>query len=263
MFIPELQHTEINETSYSVRQFMLNFSSLNLCTMERHERVARAIAMSGKKKSQIAAECGVANSAVTQWIDGSSKSMKPENLYGLAKATGFNPEWIAMGHGPERPAPPGSDQGAQHANVGPTIQPYRDAKEYPLISWIAAGVWQESCDNFHPGDAEEWIDSHANAGPCGYWLTVKGKSMVAPSEGVSFTPGMRILVQPEGFDLISGRYYIARLLSTGETTFKQYIRDAGTEYLQPLNPNYKTMEMGADVEIIGRVVDAKLPKSLF
>ncbi|MNR56798.1 hypothetical protein D3C85_1774450 [compost metagenome] len=74
---------------------------------------------------------------------------------------------------------------------------------------------------------------------------------------------MRILVQPEGFDLISGRYYIARLRSTGETTFQQYVRGAGTEYLQPLNPSYKTMEMGADVEIIGRVVDAKLPKSLF
>ncbi len=34
--------------------------------MNRHERIARAIALSGKKKGEIAAACGVANSAVTQ-----------------------------------------------------------------------------------------------------------------------------------------------------------------------------------------------------
>lgn len=80
---------------------MLKLSSLNIVPMERHERIARAIALSGKKKGQIASECGVANSAVTQWISGESKSLKPENLYALAAATGFNPEWLAIGKGPE------------------------------------------------------------------------------------------------------------------------------------------------------------------
>ncbi|MGA9223926.1 MAG: XRE family transcriptional regulator, partial [Pseudomonas graminis] len=35
--------------------------------MDRHERIAKAIAASGMKKGEIAAACGVANSAVTQW----------------------------------------------------------------------------------------------------------------------------------------------------------------------------------------------------
>lgn len=70
--------------------------------MERHERIAKAIAASGKKKGEIATECGVANSAVTQWINGDSKSLKPENLYALARATGFCAEWLAIGEGPER-----------------------------------------------------------------------------------------------------------------------------------------------------------------
>src|SRR5476649_560246 len=73
--------------------------------MERHERIARAIKASGKKKGELAAEIGVAASAVTQWITGESKSLKPENLYGLARATGFRAEWIAMGEGPEHDAP--------------------------------------------------------------------------------------------------------------------------------------------------------------
>ncbi|TWC18142.1 phage repressor protein C with HTH and peptisase S24 domain [Pseudomonas sp. SJZ085] len=90
---------------------MLKLSSLNIVGMERHERIARAIALSGKKKGQIAAECSVAPSAVTQWISGDSKSLKPENLYALATATGFRAEWLAIGTEPERdieegPQPP-------------------------------------------------------------------------------------------------------------------------------------------------------------
>ncbi|MFH4385219.1 hypothetical protein WAJ74_20830, partial [Acinetobacter baumannii] len=46
--------------------------------MTRQERIARAIAASGMKKGEIAAQCGVANSAVTQWISGESKSLRPE-----------------------------------------------------------------------------------------------------------------------------------------------------------------------------------------
>src|SRR5690606_34026988 len=60
---------------------MLKLRMLNMCVMERHERIARAIQLSGKKKGEIAKECGVAPSAVTQWLDGSVKSMKPENLF--------------------------------------------------------------------------------------------------------------------------------------------------------------------------------------
>ncbi|MGA4815423.1 S24 family peptidase [Pseudomonas aeruginosa] len=71
-------------------------------------------------------------------------------------------------------------------------------------------------------------------------------------------PGTPILVQPEGFDLISGKYYVAKH-SDGETTFKQYVYDAGVKYLVPLNKAYRTLEMDDDWEIIGRVIDAKVP----
>ena len=63
---------------------MPNFGSLNVQDMNRQERIAKAIAASGKQKQQIATECGVSNASVSQWISGESKSMKPENLYALA-----------------------------------------------------------------------------------------------------------------------------------------------------------------------------------
>lgn len=149
---------------------------------------------------------------------------------------------------------------SEHANVKPALQPYREAREYPVISWVAAGSWSEACELHQPGIAEEWLASNENAGTSGYWLEINGDSMAPPS-GFGFPSGMFILIQPEGFDLVSGKYYIAKLLDTGETTFKQYVRDAGVEYLRPLNPAFRTLEITDNVRIIGRVIDAKLPRS--
>lgn len=70
--------------------------------METYERIAKAIRESGKSKSRIAAECGVSPAAVTQWLTGESKSLKADNAYNLAIATGFSPRWISLGEGPER-----------------------------------------------------------------------------------------------------------------------------------------------------------------
>lgn len=202
--------------------------------------------------------------AASKWLNGESMPGRP-NMLAISEALSVRSEWLEYGWGQMLPGQTVDDIGGsrEHSNVAPIRQPYKVAKEYPLISWVVAGAWEESCDNFSPGDADEWLESNADAGPNGYWLEVRGLSMLAPNDSVSFPPKMRILVRPEGFDLTSGKYYIAKLIDTGETTFKQYIRDAGVEYLQPLNPNFKTIEITDSVRIIGRVMDAKLPKSLF
>ncbi|WP_235805989.1 helix-turn-helix domain-containing protein, partial [Pseudomonas syringae] len=111
--------------------------------MTRQERIARAIAASGLKKGEIAAQCGVANSAVTQWISGESKSLRPENLYALARATGFRAEWLAIGEGPEQ-AP------AFDANVALIDQPKMSFR-YPVISWVSAGSWEEAVQPYPDG----------------------------------------------------------------------------------------------------------------
>ncbi|WP_054909082.1 S24 family peptidase [Pseudomonas sp. NBRC 111135] len=148
------------------------------------------------------------------------------------------------------------DHQAEPSNVAPMLQPHREPRKYPLISWIAAGERAESPDIFAPGDAEEWLDSTENAGDGAYWLEVKGKSMISDGNP-SFPPGMVILVKPEGVELINGKFYVFRHIS-GETTFKQYLYDTGTQYIAPLNPTFKTVEMDDEWAAIGRVVDAKL-----
>ena len=146
-------------------------------------------------------------------------------------------------------------QDAGMSNVQMALQPSRGSKEYPLISWVIAGEWAESCDTFHPGDADTWLASTENAGEHGFWLDVRGDSMTCAGNP-SFPEGSRILVMPEA-DLISGKYYVVKL-ENGESTFKQYIEDAGNKYLRPLNPSYRTIEVEGPFKVIGRVIDTKM-----
>lgn len=212
--------------------------------MDRHERITRAIELSGLKKGEIAAACGVANSAVTQWITGESKSLKPENLYALAKATGFRAEWLAIGEGPEKePA----------SNVSMAAQPNMMFR-YPVISWVAAGSWAEAVEPYPPGFSDRYeMSEYDSKGPA-FWLEVKGDSMTS-SVGQSVPEGSLILVDTEA-DAHSGKLVIAKLASSDKATFKKLVDDGGRRFLKPLNPAYP-MEMCADdCRIIGVVVRA-------
>lgn len=141
-------------------------------------------------------------------------------------------------------------------NVQMALQPTRASKEYPLISWVAAGEWAESSDSHYPGDADEWLASTENAGEHGFWLTVRGDSMTCAGNP-SFPEGSRILVRPEA-DRVSGKYYVVKMLDSGESTFKQYIEDAGLKYLRPLNTAYRTIQINGECKFIGRVIDTKM-----
>lgn len=132
----------------------------------------------------------------------------------------------------------------------------RARKGYPLISWVTAGEWAESPDNFHPGDADDWISSTENAGNNGFWLKVRGDSMTCAGNP-SFPADSLILVRPEA-DVISGKYYVVEMLDSGEKTFKQYVEDAGLRYLRPLNTSYRTIEIDGNCRFIGRVIDTKM-----
>lgn len=216
--------------------------------MERHERIAKAIAASGKKKGEIAAECGVANSAVTQWISGESKSLRPENLYALAKATGFRAEWLAIGDGPETDS-------AGSSNVAPAMQPNMSYR-YPVISWVAAGAWAEAVEPFPPGFSDRYEISDYNSKGAAFWLEVKGDSMTSPV-GTSITEGMMILVDTEA-EAISGKLVVAKLADSNEATFKKLVDDGGRRYLKPLNPAYPVEMCAENCRIVGVVVRAMM-----
>lgn len=232
--------------------------------MEFKDRLAQRLKETGMTQTELAKRVKVSKTTITFWKSGTNK-LSGENLMALAKALRCSARWLATGEG--QPVPEGLSlekpwldmddaSNAEHSNVAPALQPRRAPRAYPLISWVAAGERAESPDNYYPGDGEEMLESTENAGEHGYWLRVKGRSMTSETPP-SFPPDTPILVRPEGFDVISGKFYIAKHRD-GETTFKQYVRDAGTAYLVPLNPAFNQVEMDDEWRLIGRVVDAKI-----
>ncbi|MDG9930958.1 MULTISPECIES: S24 family peptidase [unclassified Pseudomonas] len=75
------------------------------------------------------------------------------------------------------------------------------------------------------------------------------------------TEGAPILIRPDGFEWVSGKFCIAKQRD-GETTFKQYIYDGRREYLVPLNKDFRQVEMDDEWDVIGRIVDVKAPRSV-
>lgn len=232
-------------------------------------------AMAGPPKvsqAALARACGVSAPSVNDWLSGKTKNIDGQNLLKAADFLKVDAKWLATGrlsrathegvkvHGVAEDAlswpVAGSGEARETSNLEPMLQPTRAAKEYPMISWVAAGERAESPDHFEPGVADEWLQSTENAGPHGYWLQVKGKSMVSDTPP-SFPEGTPILVKPEGFDLISGKFYIFKHLE-GETTFKQFVRDAGRSYLVPLNTSFEQQAFDDQWRAIGRVIDAKI-----
>ncbi len=132
---------------------------------------------------------------------------------------------------------------------------------YPLISEVQAGAWTELCDNFSPGDAEDWITSTKNLGRCGYLLRVTGNSMENPGGRYNFPAGMVLHVNPEMVPVPS-QFVIVRRESTKEATFKRYVMIDGEPYLEAINPDWpkdkKYMKLKKGDTWCGVVVDASL-----
>jgi SOS-response transcriptional repressor LexA len=215
--------------------------------MEYKDRLKVARRHAQLTQGQLADAIGITQTSISDLERGKSKGTSFNAR--IAEICGVRALWLEDGVG-EMLAKD------ERSNVAPMLQPHREAREYPVLSWVAAGECVESSVCYPTGIADEWLPSTENAGPRGYWLRVRGHSMTANSYP-SFPEGTPILIQPEGFNLISGKFYIARH-KEGEYTFKQYILDAGIGYLVPLNKEYQTVAMDGSWEIIGRAIDAKI-----
>jgi phage repressor protein C with HTH and peptisase S24 domain len=66
--------------------------------MNMSERIAFALAESGRSPRELSKDIGVSVARISQLKSGSG-GIKAENLFALARATGFSPQWIADGTG--------------------------------------------------------------------------------------------------------------------------------------------------------------------
>ena len=180
-------------------------------------------------------------------IIGKSQSATSDLLQGrksfgekMARSIERNAGWPAMSL--DQP------DGSGNTEPGPAIR-----GRIPLISWVRAGAFCQTVDQFEPGDAEKYYITTQNLSLHAYCLRVKGDSMVNPVPGGHTYPeGSIIFVDPETA-VTNGCRVIAKIPDADEATFKVYAEDAGKRWLKPLNPQYPMIEMTEGMMICGVV----------
>ncbi len=228
--------------------------------MDQNQRISRAIQLSGKRKREIADECGVAPSAITQWTNGETKALKAENVFALAKATGFRAEWIANGSGPERED---DASGALHALASNTSDKWTPVKIGSVQVLGEALLSQEGYfeDLGHPDALSMGFLNIYSSDPDAYGLRVVGNSMNPRIKNNEF-----ILVEPNK-DYVAGDEVLIKT-TKGRAMIKEfiYLRD-GQYRFDSVNadcePIFFQEDEVVDVQYVGAIVKSYrfIPKS--
>lgn len=221
----------------------------------------------GKAPHELASALNISPQTLNNWF---GRGVPGRQVLTASKILRVNPEWLESGAG--LPRVQGIDEEELVAlphmsleelqewermrNIGRTIRASQ-AYSYPEISWELAGG---PLANRELANYEERIrhSSDAQAGENAFWLSVKDTSMTSAS-GITFPEGYLILVSPDVTPR-AGQYVLARIPELQEATFKQLIIDAGDWYLKPLNPEFPMKAYHSAWEMIGTIVDAKIPR---
>lgn len=164
--------------------------------MSLQDRVNEAIQASGKKPVEIARAIGKTPSAISQLMDGTTKSLKADTANGLEAETGYRSSWLVSGKGPklvgEQPTKPRSlfaDEGwAEYPPVRPEKFNY-----VPVLGQGAGGsmperVWSDG--DFPVGATNEYAEV-MSTDPHAFIIKIVGFSMVP-----KFSPPDYALIEP-------------------------------------------------------------------
>ena len=138
---------------------------------------------------------------------------------------------------------------SQTGYLPPNVEPVREAKRLPVISWTQAGNWQGISDTSQYGDYGEYVETDAKGI---FALRVRGESMET-----EFHEGDIIVINP----YLKPEYndYVVVSNVDGEATFMQLKKYGRIRVLHPLNPRYDDIKLSREIEykIIGVVVEKK------
>ena len=193
------------------------------------DRIATLMAETGKTVGELADIAGVSSSAVTQWKDGPTKSLKTAPATKLASATGFSAMWIATGAGAMKSGVAPFDVNVKPAPPG--------MRAYPVISKVQAGRVKEIACPYEPGDGFAVEFGEDDASEWAFFLEIEGDSMLP-----DFRAGDRVLIDPDVLPRPGD--FVAARNTKEEATFKKYrvrgINESGQEVFElvPLNDDY-------------------------
>lgn len=215
----------------------------------------------GLKPVDLSREMEITKGTVSFWVNDTTKP-SGENLITLCQILGIEPESFREGRIiPKdgfgeisfmlRPAKKKEDL---NILAEPTTSYYdKIFNSVPLISAVQAGNWRGIVDDFHPGDADKWVETTAKVSPNAFALRVEGDSMTNPNGMPSIPEGMTVIVDPN-VEATNGKIVVARLESETAATIKKLVIDGPNKYLMPLNPRYDKIVINGDCTIVGVVV---------
>ncbi|ENC9771271.1 MULTISPECIES: LexA family protein [Citrobacter] len=206
------------------------------------ERIKSLREAKGYSQAKLASLCGWATPSRLGNYELGTRKVSADDALILGEVLGVSPSLILFGD-----------------ESGPVYKKY----EYPVFSHVQAGMFSTEFGTFTDrDDAEIWVSTTKKASLQSFWLEVDGNSMTAPAGSrPSFPEGMLILVDPEQ-PVDPGDFCIARL-GGDEFTFKKLIRESGTSFLQPLNPQYPLITCDNNCHIVGKVVASQWPEETF
>ncbi|WP_395055217.1 S24 family peptidase [Polaromonas sp.] len=211
-------------------------------------------------QAKLSEKVGKSPAQISQWLNASkdSKTGKPRSMdrktaahfeQKCAKPEGWmNQPFIVLDEahradGPTKHLPPLASNPSIALTAIPQHQMARTADSnvesrpvvsgnVPLISWIRAGDFCESPDNFAPGDADEYLPRPLqNMGRHVFALTVRGDSMDTAD---GYREGEIVYIDPDKSP-VSGQDVVARV--NDKLNLKRYKEDQDGPYLLQLNGN--------------------------
>lgn len=179
---------------------------------------------------------GVTDAAISQW-ESDITSPSAKNLFDLSIALECDFAWLL--------------NGGSESNVVPAKL---NLRKVPLISYVQAGLWTESCELID-STGFEYIMASSDLSDRAFALTIKGDSMEP-----EFKEGDIVIIDPNVLPL-PGEFVVA-MNGEEEATFKKYRELGHDEYerlqfeLIPLNPDYTTMSsLKQQIRIVGTMVE--------
>lgn len=172
------------------------------------QRTEDALA-AGFTVGQLAKAAGKTSSAVSQWLNGSTKAIKAESAIGLQALTGWAAAWWATGKGPKASPPPD----------------VAHALSYPKIDTPPITVWEDvvSLEKMPVIPADLMVQVPDDA------LAARG---ISKGQLIWFKSASH--AEPRNVVLIeaNGRRYIRRYAEDGQGPFAQALDDAFPSFRQ-------------------------------
>lgn len=226
--------------------------SMTIKTKTPTERIFDELSDLGITDAEFARKMSTTKQNILNW---KNRGIPAKHIFRAANIIHKTPEWINTGEDKsekEHLDLPSFFRKESNADVKETDSLYEVRPEglnlIPLISWVQAGSWSETVDNYHPGDGIDLIPTTAKTSKNAYALKVSGDSMEP-----KFSEGSIIIVDPDAY-IVNKSYVIAKLEDSQEATFKQYIEEGGKKFLKPVNPRYPLIEINEETIFCGRVI---------